>query len=265
MSALYRQKLLIADRSEDYCCLLAGILKGKYEIRCCCTGPETVELLESFQPDVLILDVCMPMLDGIRILRTEGMFRPAAIIALISSNGDALMKQLTFLGVDHIMLKPCNIPSLLNRLEEFRQMQQLRIPSHAASYGRVSKMLTQLSFPPGRNTEYIRTALPYLVCDPMQGITKELYPVVAEIQGCGSWYQVERGIRSAIRNAYQRRDPQVWQRYFGEEEGCPSNKAFLLRIAQALIREADEEMAVWRAEQNKTSMNRGYCVLQIQG
>ena len=160
MSALYRQKLLIADRSEDYCCLLAGILKGKYEIRCCCTGPETVELLESFQPDVLILDVCMPMLDGIRILRTEGIFRPAAIIALISSNGDALMKQLTFLGVDHIMLKPCNIPSLLNRLEEFRQMQQLRIPSHAASYGRVSKMLTQLSFPPGRNTEYISAAIP---------------------------------------------------------------------------------------------------------
>lgn len=252
MKALHRQKLLIADRSEDYCCLLAGILKEKCEIRYCCTGPKTVELLESFQPDALILDVGMPILDGVGILRMENVFRPAGIIAMISSNGDALMKQLTFLGVDHIMLKPGSIPSLLSHLEEFRQMQQLRIPSHAASYSRISQMLTQLGLSPGRNTEYIRTALPYLVCDPMQGITKELYPVVAEVQGCGSWYQVERGIRSVIRDAYRRRDPQVWQRYFREEDGCPSNKTFLLRIAQALTQEAEAEMAAWRMDQRRS-------------
>ena len=63
-------KLLIADGNEEFRRALAAELEGAYRIRCCADGKEALSLLRSFVPDVLVLDLMLPALDGISLLQS---------------------------------------------------------------------------------------------------------------------------------------------------------------------------------------------------
>ena len=62
------QKLLIADCSEEYRTALTAALQDRYHIRCCRTGTEAWTLLHQERPDILLLDLMLPELDGITLL-----------------------------------------------------------------------------------------------------------------------------------------------------------------------------------------------------
>ena len=64
-----------------------------------------------------------------------------------------------------------------------------------------------------RGYAYLREAIPRMMKDPDQPITKVLYPAVGAVFGCKGTH-VERSIRSAIDTAWKQRDDRVWQRYF---------------------------------------------------
>ena len=64
-----RQKLLIADGTEDFRLALSEILQETYHVCSCQNGKEALALLRSFQPDVLVLDLMIPGLDGISLLQ----------------------------------------------------------------------------------------------------------------------------------------------------------------------------------------------------
>ena len=69
------RKLLIAESSEEYRVALAESLTGEYHVRTCADGIQTQQLLRSFQPDILVLDLMLPGMDGITLLqlaREEG-------------------------------------------------------------------------------------------------------------------------------------------------------------------------------------------------
>ena len=88
-----------------------------------------------------------------------------------------------------------------------------------------------------RGYAYLREAIPRMMKDPDQPITKVLYPAVGAVFGCKGTH-VERSIRSAIDTAWKQRDDRVWQRYFRVgSDGViprPSNAAFISRLADAL-------------------------------
>lgn len=63
-------KLLIADGNEEFRRALAAELQGAYHVRCCGDGKEALSLLRSFVPDVLVLDLMLPELDGISLLQS---------------------------------------------------------------------------------------------------------------------------------------------------------------------------------------------------
>jgi len=62
-------KLLIADATEEFRIALAERLAGSYVIRCCNHGKQTMELIHTFRPDMLVLDMMLPALDGISLLK----------------------------------------------------------------------------------------------------------------------------------------------------------------------------------------------------
>ena len=64
------RKLLIADGNEEFRRALAAELQGAYHVRCCDDGKEALSLLRSFAPDVLVLDLMLPGLDGISLLQS---------------------------------------------------------------------------------------------------------------------------------------------------------------------------------------------------
>lgn len=73
--------------------------------------------------------------------------------------------------------------------------------------------------------------IPCYAQDSDQSLTKELYPYTAEYFGYVTWKPVERTVRVAIRDAWERRKPGVWEKYFPGVKKVPSNKQFVATIA----------------------------------
>ena len=70
--------------------------------------------------------------------------------------------------------------------------------------------------------------------DDTQNLTKELYPDICNQLGYSDWRAVERSMRSVIYDAWRNRDPEVWGKYFPDDQTPPSNKQFIATLAEQL-------------------------------
>lgn len=96
-------------------------------------------------------------------------------------------------------------------------------------------MLHELNIPIHRlGYKQLHLAIPRYAQDDTQSFTKELYPYVAAHWGHSNWQTVEHTIRMAILYAWEHRDPQVWEQYFPNSTRPPSNKQFIVTLAERL-------------------------------
>lgn len=77
-------------------------------------------------------------------------------------------------------------------------------------------------------------AIPLFAENSFQCITKELYPDVARSIGYPGHRGIERSIRKAISDAWDRRDADTWEIYFPHLKSAPSNKLFIATLAERL-------------------------------
>lgn len=104
----------------------------------------------------------------------------------------------------------------------------------------VITLLLELSVPTGCDGfDYLKESIILYYEDPMQTITKGLYPAVADQYDCFvDGTQIESSIRNAIRKAWKNRNENNWRRYFPPniygEIPKPSNTEFISRIARVL-------------------------------
>lgn len=78
-------------------------------------------------------------------------------------------------------------------------------------------------------------AVPHYATDNTQSLSKELYPYVAKRLGkYAKWYAVERSIRMVVLEAWERRDPVVWEQYFHRQKKVPTNKQFIAVLAEKI-------------------------------
>lgn len=104
------------------------------------------------------------------------------------------------------------------------------------------RLLHTLNVPVHRNGyRHLCIAIPCYAQDNSQWITKELYPYVARHSGSSNAIAVEHAIRTAIFDAWTRRDPEVWKRYFPHCDKAPSNKLFISVLAEQLIQNTPPE------------------------
>ena len=100
---------------------------------------------------------------------------------------------------------------------------------------RTGKLLRQLGVPVHRaGYKQLCVALPCFARDDTQMLTKELYPQVAAYFGNTDRRNVEHSIRTAIEDAWQHRDPDVWEDYFPRCEKAPTNQRFLSTLVEFL-------------------------------
>ena len=237
-------KLLIADANEDFAQALAEQLQGAYYIRRCQDGKQALSLLRSFAPDVLVLDLMLPELDGISLLQTaaaEGL-RPM-VLAVSRFVNDSVQEVMEELSVGYIMRKPCDIPATAARIADLSRRLRPPLLTHPDPKTHISNLLISLGIATKlRGYGYLREAVLRMAKKPDQSITKELYPAVAAVFGCERTH-VERSIRSAIETAWLHRDDRLWQLYFRPgPDGViarPSNAAFISRLADALLLNQD--------------------------
>mgnify|MGYP003293724525 CR=1 FL=1 len=240
-----RLKLLIAEGTEEFRSALEGSLRGIYRVLSCGEGNEALKLMRSFRPDVVILDLMMPGLDGITILeRTVASGLHPMVLATTCYYNPYVLDAIQRLGVGYLMVKPCDIQATIARLGDLRQRLQQPVISRADPKVHVSNLLLALGIPTKlKGYGYLREAVLLMAEDPKQSITKELYPAVAA--ACdGDRKNVERSIRSAIEKAWLFRDENYWKLYFPVDGSGmtrrPTNSEFITRLADTL--HMDEEI-----------------------
>ena len=242
-------KLLIAEGTEDFRLALADALRGAYTLRECCDGIQALEMMRTFRPDVVVLDLMLPGLDGITLLqRAVGDALHPVVLATTRFHNDYVVEAAQELGVAYIMVKPCDVQAAVARLEDLRQRIHMPVVVRQDPVDYVSNVLISLGIPTKlRGYGYLRESILLMAKDPTQSITKVLYPGVAEIYKKENdridAKHIERSIRSAIEKAWERRDDAMWRKYFPVDgDGClrrPSNGAFISRLAESLRREME--------------------------
>lgn len=237
-----RKRILIADASQEFRESLADTMRGAYQTRVTGDGISTLQQLHSFKPDILILDLMMPGLDGITLLQkaiAEGI-RPV-VLATTRYLSDYIVTSTEKLGVGYLMVKPCDLGAIVTRIADMSQRIQPPMFTCPDRRTQVSNLLLRLSIPTKlKGYGFLREAILIMSQEPTQSITKELYPSVAS--ACDATpVQIERSIRSAIGTAWTHRDDSIWRLYFGADGTSqtprPSNGAFITRLADHLTLE----------------------------
>lgn len=235
-----KRKILIADTAEDFCGALKDVLCGTYHVCISADGIQALQQMRTFLPDILVLDLMLPGLDGITLLQKAAQTGICPVVlATTRYVSDYMLDAAQQLGIGYIMVKPCDISAVISRIADLSQ--RLKPSAFAAPDPRtvVSNTLLRLGISTKlRGYGYLRECILLMALDPRQSVTKELYPAAAARLGATA-VQLERSIRSAVNTAWSRQDRQVWQLYFpADHTGMiprPTNARFISRLADMLI------------------------------
>lgn len=108
-------KLLIAVKSQIIADSLASAL-SRYDIHICDTGPDALAMLETLQPDILILDLSLPVIDGLTLLHRSH-HKPKHILALTNFVNTAMLQAAADAGVQALILIPCTVRYIVEQLD----------------------------------------------------------------------------------------------------------------------------------------------------
>ena len=246
-----QMSVLIADSNEAFCNQLKETLQAQgYRVLNSVTdGQAAVQQIENQKPEIVILDLMLPKLDGISVLKAANTLQPRPFcLALSSFVTDFVASSVANLGARYLMLKPCEAKAIVDRINEIRDS----VSNHKAAPKAVQRasdlniesMVTSIIHEIGvpahiKGYQYLREAIIIAVndMDVINAITKVLYPQVAKtFQTTPS--RVERAIRHAIEVAWDRGDLETLQRFFGytvsNTKGKPTNSEFIALIADRL-------------------------------
>jgi len=241
--------VLIADGAEEFCSSLTAALQrvGGFQIVGTATdGEQAIRSIQQLKPEVLVLDLMLSKQDGISVLKSmAAMERKPVTLATSCFVSEYVSAAVGNLGVRYLMLKPCDMNALVERLEEIRGGQSLRTSAcRPMDKNSIETMVTGIIHEIGvpahiKGYQYLREAIIIAVndMDVINAITKVLYPQVAKTFGTTP-SRVERAIRHAIEVAWDRGDLDTLQRFLGytvsNTKGKPTNSEFIALIADKL-------------------------------
>ena len=241
--------VMIADNTEEFCSSLVTALQRSEGFRVVGTandGEQAVRMILEKQPRILVLDLMLSKKDGLSVLKAiSTMDRKPAVLATSGFITDYVASAAANLGVQYLMLKPCDMTALTERLEELRGGQNARTVSPAQDgkpsiEAMVTSIIHEIGVPAHiKGYQYLREAIIIAVndMDVINAITKVLYPQVAKAFQTTP-RRVDRAIRHAIEVAWDRGDLDTLQRFFGytvsNTKGKPTNSEFIALIADKL-------------------------------
>jgi two-component system response regulator (stage 0 sporulation protein A) len=223
-------KVLVVDDDIRMCGLLKDHLRDNEDV--CIAGSagdglQAIEMIRLLAPDVVILDVIMPNLDGIGVLEritTLKLKQKPVFIMLSAISQDTFIQKALALGAEYYMVKPVDFDILVKRVIQLFRVKQECPPYSSGTDGRqlcikhrgrqqqsleisVTYLIREAGIPPHLpGYRYIRDAIMHTVLNtsrPFKSITKVLYPVIAEKYGITP-RKAERAIRSAIESSWKR-------------------------------------------------------------
>ena len=259
--------ILIADDNQEFAQTLAKYIQEQEDmevIGIAKDGEEAIDMIANIMPDVALLDVIMPHLDGIGVLEKMNMIKcdKKPLCIMLSAVGqDKITQKAVGLGAEYYVVKPFDIELLIKRIKELKnfrpsqnvnnfisketKQQYVEIPMDGTKNQEnlealVTNIIHEVGVPAHiKGYQYLREAIIMVVndIDIINQITKQLYPDIAKKYHTTP-SRVERAIRHAIEVAWGRGEPAVVENIFGytvsASKGKPTNSEFIAMIADKL-------------------------------
>ena len=247
--------VLIADDNSELAKELSDYIGVQADMKVAAiaeNGKEAYELIKETSPDVVLLDMVMPELDGIGVLKklqSMSLSNKPVIIVYSISTLVRTVETVLNLGADYYLLKPQSPERICDTIREFAGIsnpQKVSLPENNAenkSYDLetiVTDFIHELGVPAHiKGYQYIRSAIMMVVenMDLLNFITKQLYPDIAKAYNTTA-SRVERAIRHSIEVAWSRGKPETMNEIFGYTihtgKGKPTNSEFIAMVADRI-------------------------------
>lgn len=230
-------------------------------------GKDAIDMIKDTQPDVVLLDLVMPQMDGITVVenikKKTSMLKNPAFIILSAVGGEQMTEEAFQAGANYFLMKPFDKDILVNKIRRIGKRPVRPVPGKVleaplkaatpeeAAMNReeymkehletdITKMLHELGIPAHiKGYQYLRDAISMVVRDRemMEAVTKILYPEITK-KNYTSSSRVERAIRHAIEVAWGRGSLEVIDELFGYTistgKGKPTNSEFIALIADKI-------------------------------
>lgn len=263
-------EILLADDNREFTNLLADFLSEQDDMvvtGVAYNGEEVLQFLEQTRavPDVLILDIIMPHLDGLGVLerlRNMELSPQPKIIMLTAFGQESITQRAVQLGASYYILKPFDMDILANRIRQLagvasntavtggsagNLMTSSASKSNVVPLGKsknldanITSIIHEIGVPAHiKGYQYLREAITmvYNNIEILGSITKTLYPAIAEKYKTTP-SRVERAIRHAIEVAWTRGNIDSISRLFGYtiniSKSKPTNSEFIAMVADKL-------------------------------
>ncbi|WP_414046313.1 response regulator [Macrococcus equi] len=195
-------KVAIIEDSRDLAVSIKNHLE-KHNIKVvgmCHNGKDALKMINECRFDLLLLDLILPHIDGITLLKDHiPNPHPYKIICLSAFGKDSVLSEALDSGADYFILKPINFENFVNRICQICNIDEMKIKQNK---------LEQLGFnEKHKGTRYIHDAVDILKTLEKNNnhskihLTKDLYPGIAEKNNVKN-ANVERSIRHAIEKAW---------------------------------------------------------------
>lgn len=251
--------VLIADDNREFAEVLADFISSQNDLilaGVAYNGTDVLTLVREKRPDVVVLDIIMPVLDGITTLeRLNEMEQPMPKVILLTAFGqDHVTRRAVELGVSYFILKPFDMPVLAERIRQVAGERQtaaststmhsgsnlVAYPTKRTIDAAITQIIHEIGVPAHiKGYHYLREAIGIVFEDVeiLGSITKVLYPRIAERYKTTP-SRVERAIRHSIEVAWGRGNMDAIRNVFGYTVSIsktkPTNSEFIAMIADRL-------------------------------
>lgn len=133
---MLQAKILVIDDDEGMTELLSLLLApASSEVIIANSGPDGIALTKKLRPDVIILDLMMPEMNGWRICKQIREFSDVPILILSAIDAPGVVAQALDVGADDYLIKPVSSGTLIAHLNKLvRRAKVSRSPSATARY-----------------------------------------------------------------------------------------------------------------------------------
>ncbi len=254
-------RVLIVDDNQNFCTILSEHIGEQPDfevVGIANNGLKAVEQIREKRPDIVVLDIIMPHLDGLGVLekvREMGLIDDIKFIILSAVGQDNITRRAINLGATYYVIKPFDFDLFIDRLRQLSSSKAQVAAGgengvHASAStltsnftsleAQITDMINQIGVPPHiKGFQYLREAISMVYHDVncLSKVTKQIYPGIAE-KFSTTPSRVERAIRNAIEISIARGNESVIQQLFGltlaNKNGKITNSEFIAIVADRL-------------------------------
>ncbi|MBU3215382.1 sporulation transcription factor Spo0A [Clostridium estertheticum] len=270
-------KVIIADDNDEFRNILNEYIfyqKGIVVTGIAKNGVQAIKLIKEKKPDLVILDIIMPFIDGLGVLErlnTMNLNPKPHIIVLSAVGSEITTKRAISLGADYYIVKPFDMELFIGKIREVvsdtiynKELKNIitnidNVKTNTESEinkeskinkeqknnlnSQITNIINEIGVPTNiKGYMYLKEAINILVTDNelSSSVTKELYPLVGKKFNTTAG-RVERAMNHAIDVTWSTRKATNINKIFGYtisyKKGKPANSEFIAMVADKLRRQ----------------------------